>query len=294
MKSKKAPRRAAAQPNTKSPRASGAPRRSHASSGRQGNRPGWAHESLVFGLHAVTTLLARHPEQVRQLLVQKGREDERMQTVLRLAQDAGIACHVCDKETLDAGIEGVHQGVVALCRPLEAGNEQALDQRLAEVAREGRMPLLLVLDGVTDPHNFGACLRSADAAGVDAIVVPKDKAAPLNATVRKVACGAAEALPVIAVTNLARTLRQLADQGMWVVGTAGEADQLVYEVDLNRPLVMVMGAEGKGMRRLTREHCDELIKLPMAGEVSSLNVSVAAGVCLYEVVRQRIACQVKR
>lgn len=291
MKPKKAPRRAAAQPTTKGSRASGAQRRSHPSNGRQGNRPGWAHESLVFGLHAVTTLLERHPEQVRELLVQKGREDERMQKVFRLAQDSGLACQICDKDTLDAGVEGVHQGVVALCRPLEAGNEQTLDRCLAQVAHEGRIPLLLVLDGVTDPHNLGACLRSADAAGVDAIIVPKDKAAPLNATVRKVACGAAEALPVIAVTNLARTLRQLADQGLWVVGAAGEAEQLIYDVDLNRPLVMVMGAEGKGMRRLTREHCDELIKLPMAGEVSSLNVSVAAGVCLYEVVRQRIACQ---
>jgi 23S rRNA (guanosine2251-2'-O)-methyltransferase len=146
-----------------------------------------------------------------------------------------------------------------------------------------------VLDGVTDPHNLGACLRSADAAGVHALVVPKDKSANLTPTARKVACGAAETVPLIQVTNLARTLRNLQEEGVWVIGTAGEAEQLLYDVRLVGPMALVMGAEGKGMRRLTREVCDELIKLPMAGSVSSLNVSVATGVCLYEVVRQRIA-----
>ena len=149
------------------------------------------------------------------------------------------------------------------------------------------MPFLLALDGVTDPHNLGACLRSAEAAGVQAVVVPRDNAAGINATVRKVACGAAEALPLIAVTNLARTLKTRQGRGLWIIGAAGEAGQTVYEADLKGPLVLVLGAEGKGLRRLTREVCDGLIKIPMAGIVSSLNVSVATGVCLFEAVRQR-------
>jgi 23S rRNA (guanosine2251-2'-O)-methyltransferase len=150
------------------------------------------------------------------------------------------------------------------------------------------VPLLLVLDGVTDPHNLGACLRSADAAGVQAVIVPKDRSASLTPVVRKVACGAAETVPLVAVTNLARTLKQLQQRGLWVVGTAGEAQQYIYELDLKIPTVIVMGAEGAGMRRLTRENCDYLARLPMAGGVSSLNVSVAAGVCLFEAVRQRL------
>ena len=144
-----------------------------------------------------------------------------------------------------------------------------------------------MLDGVTDPHNLGACLRTADAAGIDAIVVPKDNSVALTPVVRKVACGAADLIPLIQVTNLARTLREIKDAGVWVVGTAGEATQSIYQCKMQGPIALVMGAEGKGMRRLTREHCDELIKLPMAGSVSSLNVSVATGVCLYEIVRQR-------
>jgi len=155
--------------------------------------------------------------------------------------------------------------------------------------RSERAPLILVLDGVTDPHNLGACLRTADAAGVTAVVIPKDKSATLTPVVRKVACGAAEVIPLVAVTNLARTLEKLQQRGLWVVGTAGEAEQQIYQQDLTGPLVMIMGAEGKGMRRLTRDHCDFLVKLPMAGSVSSLNVSVATGVCLFEAVRQRQA-----
>jgi 23S rRNA (guanosine2251-2'-O)-methyltransferase len=148
-------------------------------------------------------------------------------------------------------------------------------------------PLLLVLDGVTDPHNLGACLRTADAAGALAVIIPKDKAATLTPVVRKVACGAAEVIPLVAVTNLARSLEKLQQRGLWVVGTAGEAEKEIYQQDLTGPLILVMGAEGKGMRRLTRELCDHLVKLPMAGSVSSLNVSVATGVCLFEAVRQR-------
>ncbi len=149
-------------------------------------------------------------------------------------------------------------------------------------------PLLLVLDGVTDPHNLGACLRTADAAGVHAVIIPKDKSATLNSTVRKVACGAAEVVPLVAVTNLARALEKLRQKGLWVVGTAGDAEQTLYQQDMTGPLIVVMGAEGTGMRRLTREHCDFLVNLPMQGSVSSLNVSVATGVCLFEAQRQRM------
>ena len=151
---------------------------------------------------------------------------------------------------------------------------------------------MLVLDGITDPHNLGACLRSADAAGVHAIIVPKDKSAKLNGTARKVACGAAETVPLVQVTNLARTLREIKDAGVWVVGTAGETDTELFDANLTGPMAVVMGAEGDGMRRLTREHCDLLVKIPMAGTVSSLNVSVATGICLFEVLRQRNATQI--
>ena len=148
---------------------------------------------------------------------------------------------------------------------------------------------MLILDGVTDPHNLGACLRTADAAGAHVVIAPKDKSAPLNATAAKVACGAAEAVPYIQVTNLARTMKDLQERGIWIVGTAGEAEQTIYQHDLTGPMAIVMGAEGPGMRRLTREHCDYLANIPMAGEVSSVNVSVATGICLFEAVRQRIA-----
>jgi len=176
--------------------------------------------------------------------------------------------------------------VVAEVSPSQVWGEPMLDELLD---RSEAPPLLLVLDGVTDPHNLGACLRTADAAGALAVIVPKDKSATLNATVRKVACGAAEVVPLVAVTNLARTLEKLQKRGVWIVGTAGEASQELYSQDLSGPIALVMGAEGKGMRRLTREHCDYLVRLPMAGSVSSLNVSVATGVCLFEALRQRRA-----
>ena len=185
---------------------------------------------------------------------------------------------------MDVWVEGVHQGVVADVSPSQVWGEAMLDELLDRT--EGA-PLLLVLDGVTDPHNLGACLRSADAAGALAVIVPKDKSATLTPTVRKVACGAAEVIPLVAVTNLARTLEKLQQRGLWVVGTAGEAEVSIYDQDLTGPTILIMGAEGKGMRRLTREHCDYLVKLPMAGSVSSLNVSVATGVCLFEAQRQR-------
>jgi 23S rRNA (guanosine2251-2'-O)-methyltransferase len=239
----------------------------------------------LFGLHAVTTLLRRNPERVRTLLLQQGRNDARLQTLQELATGHAIEVVTQPREALDrrAG-GGRHQGVVAECEPLRAASEKVLDRLLAQ---PDTIPLLLVLDGVTDPHNLGACLRTADAAGAMAVLAPRDRSAPLNATVAKVACGAAEVMPYIQVTNLTRTLQRLQQWGVWITGTAGEASLSLYQADLTGPRAIVMGAEGKGMRRLTRETCDQLVHIPMAGEVSSLNVSVATGVCLFEAVRQR-------
>ena len=239
----------------------------------------------VYGLHAVQAMLERSPKRVRQLKVQRGRLDARMQALLDQASAESVDVERVMPDELDRLADGgVHQGVVALVTPSQLWSEEMLGHLLD---KEEGVPLLLVLDGVTDPHNLGACLRSADAAGAHAVIIPRDKSATLSPTVRKVACGAAETVPLVAVTNLARTLKQLQQRGLWVVGTAGEAQQLLYEIDLKVPTVIVMGAEGTGMRRLTREHCDYLAKLPMAGTVSSLNVSVTAGICLFEAVRQR-------
>ena len=238
----------------------------------------------VFGLHAVQALVERHPKRIKRLLLQAGRLNERQQAVLASAEQQGIAVQRVAGDELDAQAEGVHQGVVAEVSPSQLWSEEMLGHLLDRL--EGT-PLLLGLDGVTDPHNLGACLRSADAAGAHAVIVPRDRSASLNPTVRKVACGAAETVPLVAVTNLSRTLKQLKQRGLWVVGTAGEAEQLIYDVDFTVPSIIIMGAEGAGMRRLTREHCDYLAKLPMAGSVSSLNVSVATGICLFEAVRQR-------
>ncbi|MCQ4327029.1 23S rRNA (guanosine(2251)-2'-O)-methyltransferase RlmB [Stutzerimonas stutzeri] len=240
----------------------------------------------IYGLHAVEALLRHHPKRVKQVWLAEGRGDPRVQGVLELAAQARVRVGQCERREMDAWVEGVHQGVIAEVSPSQVWGEAMLEELLDRA--EGP-PLLLVLDGVTDPHNLGACLRTADAAGALAVIVPKDKSATLNATVRKVACGAAEVIPLVAVTNLARTLEKLQQKGLWVVGTAGEAEQELYAQDLTGPIVLVMGAEGKGMRRLTREHCDYLVRLPMAGSVSSLNVSVATGVCLFEALRQRKA-----
>ena len=240
----------------------------------------------VYGVHAVEALLRHHPKRVKQLWLAESRQAPRVQALLELAAKNRVAVGHKERQELDEWAEGVHQGVVAEVSPSQVWGENMLDELLE---RSEGVPLLLVLDGVTDPHNLGACLRTADAAGALAVIVPKDKSATLNATVRKVACGAAEVIPLVAVTNLARTLEKLQKKGLWVVGTAGEAEQELYQLDMTGPTVLVMGAEGKGMRRLTREHCDYLVKLPMGGSVSSLNVSVATGVCLFEAVRQRRA-----
>jgi len=240
----------------------------------------------IYGVHAVEALLRHHPKRVKQIWLSEGRSEPRVQALLALAADYRVPVGQAERRELDAWVEGVHQGVVAEVSPSQVWGEAMLDELLD---RTETVPLLLVLDGVTDPHNLGACLRTADAAGALAVIVPKDKSATLTGAVRKVACGAAEVMPLVAVTNLARTLEKLQQRGLWVVGTAGEAQQELYQQDMTGPTVLVMGAEGKGMRRLTREHCDFLVKLPMAGSVSSLNVSVATGVCLFEAVRQRSA-----
>lgn len=238
----------------------------------------------IYGLHAVEALLRHHPKRVKQVWLAEGRNDPRVQTLIALAAEARVSVGQCERREMDVWVEGVHQGVVADVSPSQVWGEAMLDELLDRT--EGA-PLILVLDGVTDPHNLGACLRTADAAGALAVIIPKDKSATLNATVRKVACGAAEVIPLVAVTNLARSLEKLQQRGLWVVGTAGEAEKEIYDQDLTGPTILIMGAEGRGMRRLTRDHCDYLVKLPMAGSVSSLNVSVATGVCLFEAMRQR-------
>lgn len=238
----------------------------------------------LYGIHAVQSLLERTPERIIDVFALKGREDKRLQPLLNELQRLGIQVQLVNRQTLDNKAQGeVHQGIIARVTTAKELNEGDLDQILAEKPQ----PLLLILDGVTDPHNLGACLRTADAAGVDAVIVPKDKSAQLTATARKVACGAAEVVPLIRVTNLARTMRELQERNIWIVGTAGEATSSLYQADLKGAIALVMGAEGEGMRRLTREHCDQLVSIPMAGSVSSLNVSVATGVCLFEIVRQK-------
>jgi len=241
-------------------------------------------DEIVFGIHAVTNLLKRSPERVREVYLQQGRDDEKLQTLFSLAKKNSIHVQVVKKHFLEEKAQGNHQGVAARAKPVQAKGENEL---LAQLDALEGPPLLLVLDTITDPHNLGACLRTADAAGVHAVIAPKDKAVGITATVSKVACGAAESVPFYQVTNLARTLKELQDRGIWLFGTAGEASESVYKTDLKGPIAIVMGAEGKGLRRLTREACDHLIHIPMAGDVSSLNVSVATGVCLFEAVRQR-------
>lgn len=245
-----------------------------------------AQQEWLYGMHALEAVMAREPERIIELFVLKGRDDDKLRAIINQARKFGISIQFCQRKALDDKVKGEqHQGIVAKAKPGKGYDEKDL----FEIVSQQEQPFLLVLDGVTDPHNLGACLRTADAAGVHALVVPKDKSANLTPTARKVACGAAETVPLVQVTNLARTLRDLQEAGVWIIGTAGEAEQLIYACRLAGPMALVMGAEGKGMRRLTREVCDELIKLPMAGSVSSLNVSVATGVCLYEIVRQRAA-----
>ena len=247
---------------------------------------------VAYGIHAVRVLLTRHPQRVRRVLLAGGRDAGRLAEIRTLAQRADVQVAAADDALLAKLAEGErHQGVVAELLPRAGDPETQLEEAL-EAA--GAAPLLLVLDGVQDPHNLGACLRSADAAGVAAVIVPRDRAAGLTPVVRKVAAGAAETVPVVPVVNLARTLRDLKERGVWLVGTDDAADKTLYDADLKGPLALVMGSEGEGMRRLTRECCDQLVSIPMAGAVESLNVSVAAGVALFEAVRQRSSGSAKK
>jgi 23S rRNA (guanosine2251-2'-O)-methyltransferase len=241
--------------------------------------------NFVYGLHAVKAALERAPERVLELWVAELRDDLRARHLKDLAQQTGVHVHAASVEALSKLVgDVVHQGAVAAMRPLKTWDEHDLSDALSRLTGD---PLLLILDGVTDPHNLGACLRTADAAGAHAVVIPKDRAAGLDGVARKVAAGAAEFVPVVSVTNLARTLELLKERGIWVVGTDGEAEKSLYSADLKRALALVLGAEGSGMRRLTRDKCDFLVRIPMAGHMQSLNVSVAAGIALFEVLRQR-------
>jgi 23S rRNA (guanosine2251-2'-O)-methyltransferase len=244
---------------------------------------------VLFGFHAVKTTLKFDAVRAQKLMIIADRKDERIGQVIEMAQAHNISIERCNRKVLDELTKkAAHQGVALVCEPIKAKDESYLDALLDQLAVDDQEPaFLLVLDGVTDPHNLGACIRTADAAGVHAVIAPKNNSAPLNSTVAKVACGAADVVPYIQVTNLARTLQQIQQRGVWIAGTSGQATQDVYQASLSGPLAIVMGAEGKGMRRLTTENCDFLLKIPMVGEVSSLNVSVATGVCLYEALRQR-------
>ncbi|WP_054021006.1 23S rRNA (guanosine(2251)-2'-O)-methyltransferase RlmB [Piscinibacter sakaiensis] len=242
---------------------------------------------ILFGFHAVTVRLKSAPATVLEVHVDAARRDARMRQFVERAREAGARLVESDDARL-LRLAGTprHQGVVARVEPLAPTH--SLDDLLDAVEAGHRgPPLLLVLDGITDPHNLGACLRVADGAGAHAVIAPKDHAVGLGATVSKVASGAAETVPYLMVTNLARTLGELKERDIRCVGTSGEAAQSLYDADLRGPLALVMGAEGSGLRALTARHCDALVRLPMAGAVESLNVSVASGICLYEAVRQR-------
>ena len=239
---------------------------------------------IIFGIHAVESILRSTPDQVLQLWVQAGRKDKRMQKITDLASRQGISVESVSRDVLQKkSADGKHQGVVASVRA-GAKTQPGLKDILAK-----QDLLLLVLDGVQDPHNLGACLRSANASGVDAVIVSKNRSPGLTAVVRNVASGAADTTPFVQVSNLARTLQQLRDNDVWIVGAAGEAASSLYDSSASNRLALVMGSEGQGLRRLTREHCDELVYIPMHGQVESLNVSVATGICLFEYRRKQAA-----
>lgn len=243
-----------------------------------------AKTTLIGGFHAVQAALEDAHDKPFEVLLADTRNDQRAREVQRLATALGVRVRVVSRAELDVKAPGLrHQGVLAYV-PEKAFDAEDLLYREAEPQH-----LLLALDGVQDPHNLGACLRTAEAVGITAVIIPKDRSAGLTAVARKSAAGAAERVPLVSVTNLSRTLARLKELGYWVTGLAGEATETVFDVDLTGPTVLVMGAEGEGMRRLTRETCDRLVRIPMQGKVESLNVSVAAAVCLYEAFRQRTA-----
>ncbi|RUR13530.1 23S rRNA (guanosine(2251)-2'-O)-methyltransferase RlmB [Legionella sp. km772] len=242
-------------------------------------------EHFVYGVHAVAALLDNPHRKIFKIYLSQERDDKRVHDLVNQAKQAAIPIEPMAIQKMNQRFAGYnHQGIVAEASALPEYNEG----HLIPLLEASKTPvLILILDGITDPHNLGACLRSADATGVDFLVIPKDKSASITPVVSKVACGAAESVPLVRVTNLARAMDTLKEQGVWIYGAAGEARASLYQTDCSGPLAIVMGAEAEGLRRLTREHCDGLFSLPMLGTVESLNVSVATGVSLYEVVRQR-------
>ncbi len=240
------------------------------------------HTEIIFGYHAVESAVRHHAADILQLWMQQGRHDKRFQHLSQLAKTAGITVQAISSDKLKKKCpHGHHQGVVAERRS-NGKNTRSLEQLFAR-----KSLLLLILDEVQDPHNIGACLRTADASGVDAVIVSKNRSPALTPIISHVASGGAETVPYIQVSNLARTIRQLQDNNIWVAGASGDAEVSLYDMDTTRRMALVMGSEGKGMRRLTRESCDQLIAIPMQGSVESLNVSVATGICLFT-IRQRM------
>lgn len=237
----------------------------------------------IFGFHAITSRLRQHPDSIKEIYLDTHRQDQRARDLIKLAENTSTRLIFCDPGRLGRMTGTVHhQGVAAhVTKTHQPATLEDLLEALTGPA------LLLVLDGVQDPHNLGACLRVADALGVHAVIAPKDRAAGLTATVHKVASGAADTVPFFAVTNLARTLRELKDMGIWIMGTTADANSSLDDMTLSGPIAWVLGAEGEGMRRLTRETCDQLVRIPMVGHIESLNVSVSAGICLFETYRQR-------
>ncbi len=244
-------------------------------------------QQFIYGFHAVKAVLQTKPKIITALYVQRNREDKRLQEIMSLAKALGVSITKISRADFDkqVGAETVHQGIAAQCSELPSYQESDIETLLKNVNGPA---LILILDGVQDPHNLGACLRTANAMGVNFVLAPKDRAVGLTPAVRKVASGAAEVTPFIQVKNLARTLRMLQEQGVWLVGAAGDAPETISSIDLKGSIGIVMGSEGEGLRRLTREHCDYLAKVPMFGAVESMNVSVATGMFLYEVIRQRL------
>lgn len=237
---------------------------------------------LIHGFHAIIARLRHHPESIQAIYLDQARRDKRAKDLIKVAAERNVRVVLADGARVEEMARGKSQGVVASADPIQLARD--VDEVLEELNEPA---LLLVLDGVTDPHNLGACLRSADAFGVHAVIAPKDRAAGLSAVAMKAASGAAESVPYITVTNLARTLRELKDRNILIIGTDDEAPGTLMDADFSGPAALILGAEGAGMRRLTREHCDLLVRIPMYGQVESLNVSVSAGVCLYEARRQR-------
>ncbi len=247
--------------------------------------PAQKDEILIYGLHTVTAMLRQRPKAVVGLWLDGSRRDGRIKSLRELAAKNLVPEETVSKKDIELACpKSSHQGVVAIVKSVSPRGESDLHELLEHLAEP---PLLLILDSVQDPHNLGACIRTANAIGVHAVITAKDKAVGMTPTVRKVSCGATESTPFVQVTNLARTMRMLQQRGIWLVGAAMEGEKSLYDTDLKGPLALVMGGEGRGLRRLTRECCDLLVNIPMRGNIESLNVSVATGVCLYEAYRQR-------